>query len=102
LPVQAGDLEVVGRVSDMWVDAPEQLVRYLEIDLNTGGKRLVPMPMAKIKADRVRINALTSDLFAAIPTTQSASEVTMLEEEKISGYVAGGWLYAADKRIRGF
>ena len=36
LPVQAGDLEVVGRVSDMWVDAPEQLVRYLEIELNSG------------------------------------------------------------------
>ncbi len=102
LPVQAGDLEVVGRVSDMWVDAPEQLVRYLEIDLNSGAKRLVPMPMAKINADRVRINALTSDLFDAIPATRSSSEVTMLEEDKISGYVAGGWLYAADKRKRGF
>jgi photosynthetic reaction center H subunit len=102
LPVQAGDLEVVGRVSDMWVDAPEQLVRYLEIDLNSGAKRLVPMPMAKINADRVRVNALTSDLFDAIPATRSSSEVTMLEEDKISGYVAGGWLYAADKRKRGF
>ncbi len=102
LPVQAGDLEVVGRVSDMWVDAPEQLVRYLEIDLNTGGKRLVPLPMAKIQGDRVRVNALTSDLFSAIPATRSAGEVTMLEEDKISGYVGSGWLYAADKRKRGF
>ena len=102
LPVQAGDLEVVGRVSDMWVDGPEQLVRYLEIELNSGEKRLVPMPMAKIKADRVRVNALTSDLFGAIPATRSTSEVTMLEEDKISGYVAGGWLYATEKRKRGF
>ena len=102
LPVQAGDLEVVGRVSDMWVDAPEQLVRYLEIDLNSGGKRLVPMPMAKIQSDRVRVNALTSDLFGAIPATRSASEVTLLEEDKISGYVGGGWMYAAAKRKRGF
>ena len=102
LPVQAGDLEVVGRVSDMWVDGPEQLVRYLEIDLNAGGKRLVPMTLAKITTDRVRVNALTSDLFGGIPMTRSASEVTMLEEDKISGYVAGGWLYAAGKRKRGF
>jgi photosynthetic reaction center H subunit len=58
--------------------------------------------MAKIKADRVRVNALTSDLFGAIPATRSASEVTMLEEDKISGYVAGGWMYATDKRKRGF
>jgi len=102
LPVQAGDLEVVGRISDMWVDAPEQLVRYLEVELNTGEKRLVPMPMVKIWGDRVRINALTSDLFAGIPTTRSTTEITMLEEEKISGYVGGGTLYAAAKRKRGY
>ena len=102
LPVQAGDLEVVGRISDMWVDVPEQLVRYLEIDLNTGGKRLVPLPMAKIQKDRVRINSISSDLFAAVPATKSASEVTMLEEEKISAYYAGGTMYAAAKRKRGF
>jgi photosynthetic reaction center H subunit len=102
LPVQASDLEVVGRISDMWVDAPEQLVRYLEIDLNEGGKRLVPMPMVKIWPDRVRINSISSDLFAGVPSTKSATEVTLLEEDKISGYYAGGTLYAADKRKRGF
>ncbi len=102
LPVQAGDLEVVGRVSDMWIDAPEQLVRYLEIDLNSGGSRLVPMTMAKIWEDRVRINAITSDRFAGIPQIKKPDEVTKLEEDKISGYVAGGWLYDAGKRKRGF
>jgi photosynthetic reaction center H subunit len=102
LPVQAGDLEVVGRVSDMWVDAPEQMVRYLEIDLNDGGKRLVPMTMAKIWGDRVRINAITSDRFAGIPQTKSLTTVTKLEEDKISGYVAGGWMYDGAKRKRGF
>ena len=102
LPVQAGDLEVVGRVSDMWIDAPEQLVRYLEIDLNSGGTRLVPMTLAKIWEDRVRINAITSDRFAGIPQIRKPDEVTKLEEDKISGYVAGGWLHDAGKRKRGF
>ncbi len=102
LPVQAGDLEVVGRVSDMWVDAPEQLVRYLEIDLNSGGKRLVPMTMARIWPDRVRINAITSERFAGIPETSSQTTVTKLEEDKISGYIAGGWLYDGKTRKRGF
>lgn len=102
LPVQASDLEVIGHISDMWVDAPEQLVRYLEIQLNEGGKRLVPMPMVKIWADRVRINSISSDLFAGVPMTKSDSEVTLLEEDKISGYYAGGTMYAADKRKRGF
>jgi photosynthetic reaction center H subunit len=102
LPVQAGDLEVVGRISDMWVDAPEQLVRYLEITLNSGSKKLVPMPMVKIQSDRVRINSLSSDLFEAVPATKSQTEVTLLEEEKISAYYAGGTMYAASKRKRGF
>ncbi len=102
LPVQAGDLEVVGTISDMWVDAPEQLVRYLEITLNSGKVKLVPMPMVKVQADRVRINSLSSDLFDGVPATKSKTAVTMLEEEKISAYYAGGTLYAADKRKRGF
>ena len=101
MPVQANDNEVVGRISDMWVDGPEQLVRYLEIALNSGSKRLVPMPMAKIWKDRVRINSLSSDLFDAVPSTKSMTEVTMLEEEKISAYYAGGTMYAAAKRQSG-
>jgi photosynthetic reaction center H subunit len=101
LPVQAGDLEVVGRIRDMWVDAPEQLVRYLEVELNSGSRRLIPMTMCKIWADRVRINAITSDLFEGIPATKSLTQVTKLEEDKISGYVAGGWLYAKGRK-RGF
>jgi photosynthetic reaction center H subunit len=101
LPVQAADLEVVGRVSDMWVDAPEQLVRYLEIELNSGGKRLVPMTLARIWPDRVRVRAIASDSFAGIPQTKSLTTVTKLEEDKISGYVAGGWMYDADKRKTG-
>ncbi|MFZ9200320.1 MAG: photosynthetic reaction center subunit H [Paracoccaceae bacterium] len=102
LPVQAGDLEVVGSISDMWVDAPEQLVRYLEITLNSGSKKLVPVPMVKIQSDRVRINSLSSDLFEGVPATKSQTEVTLLEEEKISAYYAGGTMYAAAKRKRGF
>lgn len=101
MPVQAGDLEVVGRISELWVDVPEQMVRYLEVELNSGSRRLVPMPMAKIWADRVRINAITSDLFEGIPATKSLTQVTKLEEEKISAYVAGGWMYAKGRK-RGF
>jgi len=102
LPVQAGDLEVVGRVSDIWVDAPEQLVRYLEVELNSGQKRLVPMPMARIRDDRVRVNFLASDSFGNIPATRSSTAVTKLEEDRICAYVASGWMYDAPKRKRGF
>ena len=102
LAVQAGDGEPVGQITDMWVDEPEQLVRYLEMELTTelgGGKRLIPMTLAKIKSDRVVVRSLFEKHFAGVPTTASATQVTLLEEEKISAYYAGGTLYASEARL---
>ena len=59
--VVGGDGEVVGRVTDMWVDVPEQMVRYLTVDLNpegSGKTRLIPMTLAKIGTDRVTVKSL--------------------------------------------
>ncbi|MBE0412806.1 photosynthetic reaction center subunit H [Yoonia sp.] len=95
--VVGGDGEIVGRVIDMWVDVPEQLVRYLTVDLNpegSGKTRLVPMTMAKISSDCVTVRALHAHNWEGIPTTKNADKVTLLEEDKICGYVAGGTLYA--------
>ena len=97
LPVQAADLEVVGRVSDMWVDAPEQLVRYLEVTLADGSTRLIPMPMARIKSDRVVVQSLPAARYPHVPQTALADRVTKLEEDKISAFFAGGPLFAADE-----
>ncbi len=101
LPVQAGDDVVVGTISDMWVDEPEQLVRYLEIELAApfgSGKRLVPIQLAKIKRDRVRVHAIFGKHFGDVPTTRSATQVSLLEEDKIMGYYGGGKLYATQSR----
>jgi photosynthetic reaction center H subunit len=95
--VVGGDGEVVGRVTDMWVDVPESLVRYLTVDLNpegTGKTRLVPLTLAKIGADRVTVRSLHAHNWEGIPLTRKPAEVTLLEEDKIAGYVAGGNMYA--------
>ena len=98
LPVKANDRASPGKVSDMWVDVPEQLVRYLEITLEDGTKRLFPMTMAKIKADGVHVAALSAGSFKGIPQLRDPAVLTKLEEEKISAYVAGGTLYDQDKK----
>lgn len=98
LAVMCHDRKSPGIVSDMWVDVPEQMVRYLEVTLDAGGTRLVPMALVKIKADRVIVNALDSESFRDIPAIISDAQITKLEEEKVSAYVAGGYLYTADKR----
>lgn len=102
LPVVAGDGAVVGKITDMWIDEPEQMVRYLEIDLDEdhgGGKRLVPLPMARIKSDRVRVRSIFGKHFAGVPQHASPRQVTLLEEDKISAYYAGGTLYACEARL---
>ena len=100
-PVQAGDGEVIGRVVDMWVDVPEQMVRYLVIDLNpegSGETRLVPIHMARIWRDRVKVRSLYSQHFAGVPQPKAKDEITLLEEEKIMAWYAGGTLYAHPSR----
>ncbi len=99
LPVIAGDGASVGTISDMWVDEAEQMVRYLEADLDSGGSCLVPMPMARIKRDGIRVRSIFGHHFANVPRIKSPNQVTMLEEEKICAYYGGGTLYASPQRF---
>ena len=85
----------------MWVDEPEQLVRYLEIELDDNygkGSRLVPMTLARIHKDRVAIKSIFGEHFNDVPKHSSKNQVTLLEEDKICAYYAGGNLYASKKR----
>jgi len=103
LPVMGRDKEVVGTVSDMWIDEAEQLVRFIEIELSSelgGGKRLIPMQLAVIRRTSVMVRSLVKERFAGIPTTKSDKQVTLLEEDKIAAYVAAGNLYGAEKEAK--
>jgi len=100
LPVVSHDGAVVGTVSDMWADVPESLVRYLEYDLaDGGGKRLIPIQLARIGSDRVKVHALYARHFAGVPRTAATDQVTLLEEDRICAYYCGGKLYAHQDRL---
>ena len=86
-------MKKAGIVIVMWVDEPEQMVRYLEIELADGSTRLIPMTLARITSRHVKVGALTLDRFAGIPKHKGDDQVTKLEEEKISAYVGAGHLY---------
>ena len=100
-PVMSGDQEIVGRICDMWIDEPEQMVRYLEIELDPkygSGTRLVPLTLARILLNRVQILAIYAEHFDGVPKHASPRQVTKLEEDKISAYYAGGKLYAGNRQ----
>lgn len=102
LTVQAGDGAAVGNIVDLWVDEPEHLVRYLEVELFPdfgGGRRMIPMMMSVIRSDRVKVRSLYGKQFAGVPRIKGPDVITKLEEDKISGYYAGGTLYADPARL---
>ncbi|MEE4153799.1 MAG: photosynthetic reaction center subunit H [Erythrobacter sp.] len=109
-PVMAADKKIAGKVSDIWVDQSEHIIRYLEIETNAGDKVLAPMFVAAVhrkgllsgilpdKPELVEIDAITSEQFADVPRTKMPRQITRLEEDKIMAYYGGGYLYATPDR----
>ncbi len=97
------DHVLAGTVVDAWIDRSEVVLRYLEVELvpELGGRRvLLGINDAQIHAKRglIDVPAITSAQFARVPATKHPEQVTMLEEDKITAYYAGGELYATPGR----
>ena len=108
LPVKACDGQVAGTIVDLWVDRAEPQVRYYEVQL-AGAERRVLLPAGFVqwpnfglgwlgRLDHVRVKAITADQFTRVPGTRRDDQVTLLEEDRIMAYFAGGHLYARASR----
>jgi photosynthetic reaction center H subunit len=94
------DGKVAGTVKDIWVDRPEAMIRYFEVALSNGSIVLTPMTMSKVhKGHRhIFVDAITAAQFADVPKLSSADQVTFYEEERVTAYYGGGFLYATAAR----
>lgn len=94
------DNGVAGMVSDVWLDRGESLVRYYEVELAGGGRRLMPATFCRAGrfTKTVKSEALLAAQFAGIPTTADPDSVTFREEERIMSYFGAGTLYATPER----
>lgn len=107
LPVKACDGQVAGTIVDVWVDKSEPQVRYYEVQL-AGAERRVLLPSGFVQwpnfglwgNDHVIVKSITAAQFANVPATKRDDEITLLEEDKIMAYYAGGHLYATDDRAQ--
>lgn len=100
MPVVAADNVVAGTISDVWVDRSEYIIRYLEVQLASGKKALVPMPMVVVQRGRkrVKVDDLLASQFDGAPQLANPDQITRDEEERVSAYVGGGTLYATPAR----
>ncbi len=103
MTVYGADRQRAGVVTDAWIDRSEVIVRYLELSVDaTPDARtvLVPMPMLKIDRAlrRITVRAITAAQFADVPGLRNPEQVTLLEEERITAYYAGGTMYATPDR----
>jgi photosynthetic reaction center H subunit len=101
--VVGADGVVAGSIIDVWVDRAEMLVRYLEVALTAPlGARSVLLPSGYAvlvrRNSEVRVEAILGEQFAEVPALQSPEQVTLREEDRISAYYAGGYLYASPER----
>jgi photosynthetic reaction center H subunit len=91
--------ESAGTVRELWVDAPEMMFRFLDVELADGSRRaLVPMTFCRITREAVYVHALLAHQWADVPATRSPDSITLLEEEKIAAYFGAGLLFAEPKR----
>jgi photosynthetic reaction center H subunit len=100
--VIGADRQPAGTISDVWVDRHELLIRYLEVEVSGGAKRvLIPGPLTIIsERDRtVRVKSILASQFADVPTTKSQEQITLREEDQISAYYGAGTMYATPARV---
>lgn len=103
MSVHGADGVDVGTVSDLWVDRSEPQIFFLEVDLNeaNGGRSaLLPFAFADVNKRKrsIGVDALYSHQFRDVPALAMPDQVTLLEEDKINAYYAGGLFYADAKR----
>jgi photosynthetic reaction center H subunit len=98
--VRGSDGATAGIVSDVWVDTGDHLVRYLAVEVpGEVGTNPVLMPITMCSVRRgegvVDCDSLPADAFAGCPRPAKATQVTKLEEDRITGYFGAGYLYGS-------
>ena len=90
---------VAGTVVDLWVDRSEYILRYLETEVAGGRRVLVPMFLCTFNDEgTAQVISVTAAQFAAAPGIKQPEQITLLEEDRISGYFGGGHFYATPER----
>ncbi|MFN5582156.1 photosynthetic reaction center subunit H [Gemmatimonas sp.] len=107
LPVIAADKQVAGTVVEIWVNRSEPQVSFYEVQL-VGSARRVLLPVGYVQwpnlglwgNDKLLVKSITAAQFQHVPATKRDDQITLLEEDRITAYYAGGHMYAFAERAQ--
>ncbi|WP_191085098.1 photosynthetic reaction center subunit H [Roseococcus microcysteis] len=107
MTVVDADWQPAGVCVDIWYDKSEAIFRFLEVEVATemGFRRvMIPVPMMTINSARnvIRVRSLLAEHFKTAPTLKNPDTITLLEEDKVAAYCAGGQFYAKRERSEPF
>lgn len=103
-PMAGFDRVVAGTIEELWIDRSDHLIRFYQVALTGGGRALVPRVMCKVdKRNKwVECEAVLGSQIAGAPVPASPTQLTLQDEDRITGYFGGGYLYATPGRAEPF
>lgn len=96
-PVLGCDGERAGTVRDIWFNRAEFFPRYLEVEA-PGGDYLLPIFFAVVHTgrNRVEVRDIPARRVAQAPFRRHEDRITLLEEDRLNAFFAGGLRYGED------
>ena len=99
----AADKRVAGTVKDLWVDRSDVILRYIEVAVRwreCPQRRLSDRPgeFRPQQAGSLHQRRCWPSSSPTSPGLKNPDQITLLEEDKVSGYFAGGHMYATPNR----
>ncbi len=87
-----------GVVRDLWIDRGVNILRYLEVELDDGGRALLPIHHTDIRRiqARVALRAVRAARVAEAPRPASADRITAREEDRLTAFYAGAAFFGRD------
>lgn len=99
-PIVSNDGVEVGFIKDLWFNRAEFFLRYFEFEIPGEERtRMAPLFFCKVKTKAKVVEAFTlnADDLRRTPITGTVEYITMLEEDRVNAFFAGGRLYSKPK-----
>lgn len=95
--VEGSDEKPAGEIVDLWFNRAEFFLRYLEVRPEGAPDRTVLLPVffcnVKARERKVVMRSMPAARIAEAPGRRRKDRITLLEEDKVNAFFAGGWFY---------